>query len=254
MSGRLRLSTSVSVVLSGWVSVACTPYGNLPEVAAARVGCVSSDVVTSDMESKRGMREWAMQCNGQTWRCAATSAADAFCEPADLSVLTRAPAQTERPPAPRWTTYESATCDMGVEFPGKAVASTEQVQTPNGSQLVETRTLDTDGADRVMVASCTRVGPPDAELSRLLDVTRDALLKGTGAKLVEERASIGGRELRLSLENHEIRARFVVMSGTLLSLIVAPVDAFDEQSVERFLESPRSLARAGTVVAKRRAD
>jgi hypothetical protein len=141
---------------------------------------------------------------------------------------------------------------MRLEFPGTAVASTVDLQTPNGSQLVETHTLAADGADRAMVASCTRVGVASAELSRLLDLARDGVVKGTGAMLVEERASIGGRELRLSLQNHELRARLVVMSGKLLTLVVGPVDAFDEQSVIRFLESPRSVARATPTVGKQR--
>jgi hypothetical protein len=136
---------------------------------------------------------------------------------------------------------------MRVEFPGATIPSTAEVRTPNGAHLIETRTLNVPGVGGTMVASCARVGLTDHGLSSLLDFTRDALLNGTGATLVEERTSIGGRELRFSLQGHEIRARFVVMGGKLLTLVVAPVDAFDERSVVRFLESPRSLAGLGAM-------
>lgn len=185
------------------------------------------------------------------WVLLAALAGGVACEP---RVASRVMVRQEPRSVRRWSAYESATCEMRVEFPGIAIESTEEVRTPNGSQLVETGTLDARGVDGTMVASCTRVGLLDAGLSALFDATRDALVKEMGARLLEERTSIGGRELRFSLEGHEIRARLIAMNGKLLTLIVAPVDAFGEETVVRFLESPRSVPDRDRVATGQRTD
>ena len=67
--------------------------------------------------------------------------------------------------------------------------------------------------------------------------------------LLEEQASIGGRELRFSVHDREALARFVIVGDRLLSLVVAPVDAFPAEGARRFLDSPRRLLAVEAGVA-----
>src|SRR5258706_7234698 len=109
------------------------------------------------------------------------------------------------PPASRWVAYESAECGVRVDFPGIPVIAVTEIPTGEGPRAMESGTLALPGGDRAMVATCTDVGIAIGT-EGLMDAAEKGMLARTGATLIAEQPSIGGRELRLSVHDAEIWA------------------------------------------------
>jgi hypothetical protein len=242
MDGRTIASTAS--LIAGLALLGCQPSTRIATAAAARVGCSDPDVVFSDVEKTGTRRDWAMQCRGETWRCNGTSEADASCERTDGVAARRTAGAAGGGGALEWAAYDSPSCGVSVEFPGAPLRQTSEVRVQGGTSAIETATFEPSGVDAMMAATCTTISPAHEGIVALLDLTRNSVLAGAGARLLDERPSIGGRELRFAVRDREALARFVVVGDRLLSLIVAPVDAFPGQGARRFLDSPRSLPGA----------
>jgi hypothetical protein len=129
-----------------------------------------------------------------------------------------------------------------VDFPGIPVVAVTEIPTGDGSRAVETGTFELPGGDRAMVATCADVGLAGTE--GLMDAAEKGMLARTGATLIDERPSLGGRELRLAVRDAEIWARLVTVGGSrLMTLVVAPIGAVSHDDARRFLDSPRVAPR-----------
>ncbi|HEX4335502.1 MAG TPA: hypothetical protein VH062_06280 [Polyangiaceae bacterium] len=234
-----RIVVSVVAALCALGAVTGCASARIKDAAAANVGCGDDDATIGDVEQTGTKREFALQCKGITYRCTGTSESDVDCERADGATALQSIVPGAKGTAD-WATYDTP-CGVRVDFPGAPVQSKSEVHTQEGASAVETETFEPEGKDAMMAVTCAAIGPAHEGVVSLLDLARNSVLAGTGAHLLDERPSIGGRELRYASHGGEALARFVIVGDRLLSLVVAPVSAFPDDGARRFLDSPKML-------------
>lgn len=254
MTGKTTFLGVLGLCAVGLGGAGCQYEAQARAITAGYAPCSADEIVTAN-ERFRDFAEWDAWCKGEQWHCAGTGpvincrrvegehrepvASSSVQESAAPTAVTEAPKPPQ--PKPTWVTYESGACGVSARFPKPPVVSKEDANVPGGAITVEEAVYDRPDGSGTMRLGCASAGKATMSSVRVLDGARNGMIAAAKGKLVEEKAVVGGREVRFRVDDHDALARLLIAGDKVLIALVMPVDAFPEKSTKHFLDSVRSL-------------